>query len=195
MGSELLRSFPESFETERLLIRAASPDDAEQANAAVIESRAELTPWISWAEKEVDLDAVRESLVRARARFLLREDLRFHLFLRDEPATFVGACGLHRMDWRVPRLEIGYWLRTRFAGHGYATEAVRGMTDFAFRELDAQRLEIWCDARNERSAAVAHRAGFTQEALLRDYDRDTAGELSDALWFGLVRSDWETGAK
>ena len=192
MTSELLRSFPESFETERLLIRAASPDDAEQANAAVNESRAELVPWISWADKELDLDAVRENLVRARARFLLREDLRFHLWLRDEPGRFVGSVGLHRMDWRVPRLEIGYWLRTRFAGRGYATEAVRGLRDFAFRELGAERLEIWCDARNERSAAVARRAGFTQEALLRNYDRDTAGELADALWFGLVRSDWET---
>jgi len=191
MGSELLRTFPESFETERLLIRAASPDDASQANAAVIESRAELTPWISWAAQELDLDAVRESLVRARARFLLREDLRFHLCLRDAPEQLVGACGLHRMDWSVPRLEIGYWLRTRFAGRGYATEAVRGITDFAFRELGAERLEIWCDARNQRSASVARRAGYQQEALLRHYDRDTAGELSDALGFAMLREEWD----
>lgn len=191
MGSELLLAFPESFDTERLLIRAAGPEDAEAANAAVVESRAELTPWINWAEQEVDLDAVRENLVRARARFILREDLRFHLFLRDESASFVGSTGLHHIDWKVPRFEIGYWLSTRFTGRGYATEAVRGVTDFAFRQLDAERLEIWCDARNERSAAVARRAGFTQEAVLRNYERDTAGELSDALWFGLLREEWQ----
>jgi RimJ/RimL family protein N-acetyltransferase len=191
MGSELLRSFPESFETERLLIRAVLPEDAAAAHAAVAESRTELTPWIDWAEQDLDLDAVRESLVRARARFMLREDLRFHLFLRDDPQEFVGSTGLHHIDWSVPRLEIGYWLRTRFAGQGYATEAVRGITDFAFGELDAERLEIWCDARNERSAAVARRAGFRQEALMRHNERDTAGGLSDSLGFGLLRAEWQ----
>lgn len=194
MRSELLAEFPESFETERLLVRAAGPEDAEAANAAVVESRTELTPWINWADQELDLDAVRENLVRARARFILREDLRFHLFLRDDPASFVGSAGLHHIDWSVPRFEIGYWLSTRFTGRGYATEAVRGMTDFAFRQLRAERLEIWCDARNERSAAVARRAGFTQEALLRNYERNTANNLSDALWFGLLREEWQAQA-
>jgi RimJ/RimL family protein N-acetyltransferase len=192
MGSELLRNFPESFETERLFIRAAAPEDANEANAAVIESRAELTPWMSWAEQELDLDAVRENFIRARVRFMLREDLRFHLFLGTDRQRFVGSTGLHRIDWSVPRLEIGYWLRTSFTGQGYATEAVRGLRDFAFRELDAERLEIWCDARNERSAAVARRAGFTQEALLRRNERDTAGELSDSLGFAMLREEWRT---
>ena len=191
MARDLLRDFPESFETERLSIRAAAPEDASEAHAAVTESRTELTPWISWAEQELDLDAVRENLVRARARFMLREDLRFHLFLRDDPQRFVGSTGLHHIDWAVPRLEIGYWLRTRFAGQGYATEAVRGITAFAFRELGAERLEIWCDARNERSAAVARRAGFRQEALLLHNERDPAGELCDSLGFGLLREDWQ----
>lgn len=191
MASDLLRDFPDSFETERLSIRAAAPEDASEARAAVAESRTELTPWISWAEQELDLDAVRENLVRARARFMLREDLRFHLFLRGDPQRFVGSTGLHHIDWAVPRLEIGYWLRTRFAGQGYATEAVRGVTAFAFRELEAERLEIWCDARNERSAAVARRAGFRQEALLRHNERDTAGSLCDSLGFALLREDWQ----
>ncbi|HEX5396733.1 MAG TPA: GNAT family protein [Candidatus Limnocylindria bacterium] len=191
MGSELLKTFPESFVTERLLLRAAGPEDASEANTAVVESRAELAPWMSWAAQELELDAVRENFVRTRARFMLREEMRFHLFLRDDPGSFVGSCGLHRIDWSVPRLEIGYWLRTSFTGQGYATEAVRGITDYAFRELDAERLEIWCDARNERSAAVARRAGFTQEALMRHNERDAAGELSDSLGFALLREEWE----
>ncbi len=190
MRSELLAEFPDSFETERLFIRAAGREDAAAAYAAVSASRAELTPWISWAEQEPDLDAVRESLVRARARFTLREDLRFHLFLREDRACFVGSTGLHHIDWSVPRFEIGYWLDTRFTGQGFATEAVRGITDFAFRELEAERLEIWCDPRNERSAAVARRSGFRQEALLRHNERDTAGELCDSLCFGLLREEW-----
>ncbi len=191
MASDLLRDFPESFETERLLIRAAAPEDAEELHAAIVDSHAELAPWISWVEDEQNLDVVRADLVRARARWLLREDLRLLLFLRDEPHRLIGSSGLHHIDWSVPRLEIGYWLRTRFSGNGYATEAVRGITAFAFSELHAERLEIWCDAANERSAAVARRAGFTQDALQRHNSRNTAGELCDSLGFALLLDDWQ----
>jgi RimJ/RimL family protein N-acetyltransferase len=191
MASDLLRDFPESFETERLLIRVPHPEDAEEMHAAIVESYAELALWISWAWDPQELDAVRADLVRARARWILREDLRLLLFLRDEPRRLVGSSGLHHIDWTVPRLEIGYWLRTGCTGRGYATEAVRGITAFAFQHVGAERLEIWCDQRNERSAAVARRAGFTQDALQRHNSRNTAGELCDSLGFGLLREEWE----
>ena len=32
--------------------------------------------------------------------------------------------GLHRIDWAVPKFEIGYWARTSHAGRGYITEDV-----------------------------------------------------------------------
>ncbi len=191
MGSQLLREFPDSFETERLLIRAPRPEDAPEVHAAIVESSAELRAWMPWAEREQDLDAVREDQINAHARFILREDLRLHLHLRDAPERLIGSSGLHRIDWSVPRFEIGYWLRTGFAGRGFATEAVRGIAAFAFRELGAERIEIWCDARNERSAAVARRAGFRQEATLRHNRRDTAGNLRDSLGFGMIRAEWE----
>ena len=91
--------------------------------------------------------------------------MRLHVYLRDG-GGFVGSSGLHRIDWTVPRFEIGYWIRTSMTGHGFATEATRRIADFAFDELGAERVEIWCDAANERSAAVAVRAGFELEARL-----------------------------
>ena len=108
------------------------------------------------------------------------------LYLRDG-GGFVGSSGLHRIDWTVPRFEIGYRIRTTMAGRGFATEATRRMADFAFDELGAERVEIWCDAANERSAAVAQRAGFTYEARLIRNRRDTAGELTDSLCFARLR--------
>jgi ribosomal-protein-serine acetyltransferase len=122
-------------------------------------------------------------LVRqARARFLQREDLWLLLLLKGTH-TLVGGSGLHAINWDVPRFEIGYWVRRRFAGQGYITEAVRGITRFAFETLGARRVEIRCDAHNERSQAVAKRAGYKLEATLHSHSLTPDGELRDTLIF------------
>lgn len=184
MPEPILRDFPESFETERLTIRAPRPGDGTALNAALRDSWSELAEWMPWAAG--DPPAVEESEERmreAQAKFLLREDLWLLLFLKGTQ-TLVGSSGLHRIDWKVPKMEIGYWVRTPYAGRGYITEAVKGIANFALHQLGARRLEIRTDARNERSAAVARRAGFTLEATLRNDGRHHhTGELRDTLVF------------
>jgi RimJ/RimL family protein N-acetyltransferase len=113
---------------------------------------------------------------RAHIRFLAREDLAFGLFLK-ETSTLVGAIGLHRMNWNVPKFEIGYWLRSSFTGQGYMTEAVAAITSFAFKMLDAKRVEIRADDRNERSWRIPERLGFQLEGILHNDGRDAAGTL------------------
>jgi ribosomal-protein-serine acetyltransferase len=104
--------------------------------------------------------------------------------------TLVGSSGLHRINWEVPKFEIGYWVRARFAGQGYISEAVTAISDFAFETLGARRVEIRLDAQNERSEAIPRRLGFALEGRLRNEDRDhLTGELRDTLVFAKVRAD------
>jgi RimJ/RimL family protein N-acetyltransferase len=104
--------------------------------------------------------------------WLTRENLVMGLFRKPDGCRHQRV---HRMDWSVPRFEIGYWVRTNLQGQGYITEAVNGITAFAFSVLNAQRIEIRCDARNTRSAAVAERAGFALEARLHHDTRAPDG--------------------
>jgi RimJ/RimL family protein N-acetyltransferase len=185
----ILRDFPESFETERLIARAPMPGDGVEMRAAVIESLHELRPWLAWAQDPLTPEDYEENVRLARARFQLREDLRFQLYLRSDPGTLVGSSGLHHIDWDAGRFEIGYWLRTRFTGQGFMTEAVRGITRYAFRELGANRLEIWCDSRNVRSAEVARRVGFVHEGTLIDHTRAQDGTMATGLCYRMLRSE------
>lgn len=182
----ILREFPDRFESERLLLRTPLPGDGADVHAAIEESLAELRPWMPWSHGEQSVEMVEANVREAYADFLARRDLRLHLYLRDG-GEFVGSSGLHRIDWAVPRFEIGYWLRTSMSGRGFATEATRRIAGFAFDELRAERVEIWCDARNERSAAVATRAGFTLEARLSRNRIGADGTLSDSLCFVRLR--------
>lgn len=190
MKPPILRDFPESFETERLLIRSPLPGDGQEVFAAVTESLAELTPWMPWPKEHRSVEDSEASVRRARARFLERADLRLLLFLKGTQ-TLVGGSGLHRIDWTVPKFEIGYWCRTRFTGQGYVTEAVRGISDFAFDVLDARRVEIRCDSRNLSSARVAERAGFRLEGELRNNELDTGGVPRNTLVYAMIPEEHE----
>jgi RimJ/RimL family protein N-acetyltransferase len=181
IDNPLLLDFPDQFETERLIIRAPRAGDGTTINDAIRESIHELRLWMTWAQT---MPAVEETEIHVRGaltHFLKREELPLSLW-RKTDGQFVGGSGLHRIDWSVPRMEIGYWCRTSLAGQGYITEAVNGITHFAFEHLHAQRLEIRCDARNTRSAAVAERAGYVLEARLHRHTRAADGVgLRDTL--------------
>lgn len=170
--------FPEQFETERLILRPPKPGDGANMHAAVIESVAELRPWLPWAINPANAEEYEVLCRRKYAEWLLREDLMLTLW-RKSDGKFVGGSGLHRINWSVPCVEIGYWCRSALAGQGYITEAVIGITRFAFEHLRAQRSEIRVDVGNTRSIAVAERAGYTREAVMARNMRGTDGTLRD----------------
>jgi RimJ/RimL family protein N-acetyltransferase len=181
----ILLDVPLSFETERLLIRAPMPGDGAELNAAVGETHEELKRWMPWAQKKPSVEEHEAHSREAHAKFLVRKDLPLRLWLKDGK-TLVGSSGCHPRDWDVPRFEIGYWCRTRFQRQGYITEAVRAIAGFGFETFDAKRIEIRCDARNERSRRVAERAGFRLEAKLVNECRALDGSLRTTMVYALV---------
>lgn len=185
MKPPILRDFPQSFETERLLIRSPLPGDGPELHAAIKESLGELSPWMPWPREHTTVEDSEASARRARVAFLDRSELRLHLYLKGT-GTLIGSSGLQRIDWGVPKFEIGYWCRTGFTGRGYATEAVRAITAFAFDALGARRVEVRCDSRNLPSARVAERAGFRLEGELRNNEIGTDGAPRNTLIYAVI---------
>src|SRR5271170_5553741 len=139
----LLMDIPEQIVTQRLIVRCAQPGEGSAVNAAIADSINELRPWMPWAQTMPTVDDTELHTRRAHARFHTREDLNYRGWLKGDN-TFVVGGGLHRIDWSVPKFEIGYWVRTPLAGRGYVTELVRALTTLAFDLLRAQRVEIHC---------------------------------------------------
>ncbi len=181
---------PQRISSERLDIVGPRQErldaDAAELNAAIVETIDELTPWMPWARPVPSVQQTRDNLLRAEEKWRRRTELRLLLFLKGT-GTLVGSSGLHDLEWEIPRFEIGYWIRSRFAGQGYATEAVRAIAQMAFTSLGACRLEIRTSASNQRSIAVARRAGFELEAVLRDDMRLGDGTLCDSHIYTRLR--------
>ncbi|MFD3682718.1 GNAT family N-acetyltransferase [Streptomyces sp. NPDC058613] len=108
-----------------------------------------------------------------------REDTGYSFAVRLGPGgPLVAAVGVHV---RPPDgYEIGYWAVKEHRGRGYMTEAVDAVARWAFTVLDVPRLEWRAEVGNAGSLAVARKAGFRMEGILR------AGHLHN----GTARDCW-----
>lgn len=182
MSERILLDMPDQFETERLLLRVPLPGEGATRFAAIEETANELRPWTFVTHQELTLSDSEARCRRDRARFMAREEFQFHIWRKGDMA-FVGVVFLRTFDWHIPCFEIGYWQRTSMSGSGYMTEAVKAMAQYGFTYLGAKRLELFCNPRNQRSARVAERAGFTLEAHLKRDWRGPNGDLTDSLLY------------
>lgn len=185
----LMIDLPAEVPAGRFVLRAPRAGDGVLLNAAVCASIAALRPWMPWAQQAPTLAESELECRRMAARFARREDL--PLFIvepgPDGAERIVGGTGLHRIDWSVPRFEIGYWRRSDDGRRGMVAEAVRCVNRLAFDRLGAQRVEIRMDSRNSASRRVAERAGFTFEGLLRRDTLTVDGKPRDTLVYSRVR--------
>ncbi|WP_338754744.1 GNAT family N-acetyltransferase [Bacillus sp. FJAT-52991] len=182
----ILIDFPQEIYTERLHIRIPLPGDGEALYQAIQSSFDELKPWLPFVHHEQSLEGAEANVREAYAKFITREDLRLHLFKKDT-GEFIGSSGLHRMDWKVRKFEIGYWLDTKFSGYGYMTEAVKAIIDFAFDHLEANRVEIKCDPDNKRSRAIAEKLHFTLEGIIRNDQLSADGsQIRDTCMYARI---------
>ncbi|GAK39143.1 GNAT family N-acetyltransferase [Paenibacillus urinalis] len=183
----ILIDFPNQFTTERLLIRIPQPGDGKIVYESIISSINELKQWLPFAQYEQSEQTIEANLREAHVKFIKREDLRFLIFDK-ETNQFIGSSGLHRPDWEIGKFEIGYWIDTRKSGNGYMTEAVQGITNFAFAELKARRVEIRCDTLNYKSKAIPERIGFQFEGTLRCDDLSVdKSQTRDTHIYALVK--------
>jgi len=183
----LLLEFPTEFYTERLLIRMPKPGDGKAVFDAIQASIDELKPWMPFAHKEQSEEETEINIRDSYTKFIKREDLRLLIFHMDT-GDFIASSGLHRINWSVPKFEIGYWIDTRYSGKGYITEAVQGISKFAFSKLKARRIEIRCDSKNDKSRKVPERLGFTLEGILKNNAISADGkELRDTCIYAMVK--------
>lgn len=103
--------------------------------------------------------------------------------VRRERGDLVGGVGVSFAEG-----EIGYWLGEDYWGNGYATEAVRALTDESFSRHSLPSL--WAAVRpgNDGSCRVLEKVGFLRKGTRAYQFRD--GKVQ-ALNFVLERGAWE----
>lgn len=159
---------PDSFRSERLLLRRWAPADAPALGPVLEANHDYLAPWIpARIATPAPLPELEARLAGFAAEFAAGREWRYGMFGVDDGEVY-GEVGLFPRNHvkRTPitdadRIEVGYWLRADRTGRGLATEAARAALALAVTLPGLRLAEIRCDARNLPSAAIPQRLGFT----------------------------------
>jgi RimJ/RimL family protein N-acetyltransferase len=84
-----------------------------------------------------------------------------------EEGEFLGLALAPRIEREARTAELGYIVAPSARGRGVATTALRLLTEWAFAELGALRLELLVGVENHASKRVAERNGYRLEGVLR----------------------------
>lgn len=116
----------------------------------------------------------------------------FGIFLKqDSHLVLVGGITLGDVQYAAAQKgTVGYWMGLPYAGQGLMTEALRLVCDFAFDDLNLQRVEASCLPRNEASKAVLRHCGFEEEGYAKAY-LQINGVREDHLLWGKSRPVFE----
>lgn len=104
----------------------------------------------------------------------------------------IGNCGLHRVDARNRRAEVGILIGEPSArGKGYGTEAMRLLVDFAFTALGLHSVMLWTYEYNLPGQRAYAKVGFREMGRRREA-RWHNGRFWDEIAMDLLASEFES---
>jgi [ribosomal protein S5]-alanine N-acetyltransferase len=97
-----------------------------------------------------------------------------YFFVDGGAAALVGNGGFHEPPNDAGELEFGYEIAPEFQNRGYATEAARGLAEFAFADARVRRVVAHTLAHKNASNAVLIKAGFQ---FVEELPNDEVGKV------------------
>ena len=158
------------LETPRLILRPFQDSDLEPFVA--YRSDPEVARYQSW-EAPYSVESAMEFIAEMKHKQPAVQGEWYQLAVElKQDAPLIGDCAFHILAHDARQAEIGFTLARPYQGHGYATEAVTRLLDYAFRDLGLHRVIASCDVDNLASARLLERAGMRRE-----------GHFIENIWF------------
>ncbi len=122
----------------------------------------------------------------------LREQSSYELGVTlSENDEVIGMIGLKNID-RGNKLsaEIGYWLGKKYWRQGMISEAANLILDFAFNDINLNKVFAKVMEPNEASVKLLEKLGFKKEGLLRKYEKRN-GTWMNVVYLGLLKKEFK----
>lgn len=122
-------------------------------------------------------------------------DAEFAISLATDPdATYIGAVGVHGIDWRNRHAELGIAIgRKDLQGQGLGTEAIGLMLGYAFDFLNLHKVNLVYFEYNARGRCCYDKCGFVEEGRVRE-QRYYAGRYWDVIRMGMTEEEYRRRA-
>ena len=175
---------PITTESDHLLLRTMLPEDVTETYVSWMNDPS-VTQFLESRFEKHTLENLREYVGR-----MLGSPNTVLLAILEKPGLrHIGNLKLGPIESVHERSEIGILIGEKDAwGHGYATEAIKTISRFAFQELGLRKLTAGCYATNVGSRRAFEKAGFTCEAVRPRHYR-SGEQIVDAVLLGRFRHD------
>ncbi len=174
------------LETERLLLRPFSVDDAEAVynNWA---SDPEVTKYLSWPT-HTSIEVTRNVRFLDAENYEKPDHYNWAIVLKELGEPIGALSGYVEED--VDAVHLGYCIGKPWWRQGITSEAVREILRFFFEEVEVQRVSAFHDPENAASGAVMRKCGMTYEGTLRRHDRSNRG-IVDKASYSILREEYQ----
>jgi len=174
------------YETRRLILKVLGPDYANDVLRFYLRDRELFEQFEADRSPNFYTDGHQRTILQLEYGLTLKlAQVRFYVFLKDDPETIIGTVCLYDISNSYSRAEIGYKFSSAYHHKGYATEAVEKLIDIAFSDLNLHRLCAHVQDDNIPSIRLLIGLGFEKEGICRDY-LCLNGIWTDHLQYSLV---------
>lgn len=173
------------LETERMLLRAFTPDDAPAV--LLYRSNADAMRYIPRPIQSTLDDAL--NMIREITDMIAANDGICWAMELKSNREVIGSMSYHLIHKQHHRAELGYMIHPSHWGKGYVSEAVKALLDYGFDDLKCHSLEAIIDPLNTASERVLLKAGFVKEGHFKENFVHN-GEFTDTAIYSLLREDY-----
>jgi ribosomal-protein-alanine N-acetyltransferase len=154
-----------------------------------IMSDAETLRYLDW--KTLDDEEVRQWLVREDRVRHLEADRYFYFGVELLSAEkLIGLVSFCYRGQESRDAGFNVVVNRNLRRQGFGAEIVRGALEFAFGELNLQRVAVGCDSRNVAGIGMLRKAGMRGEGESLEAER-IRNEWVDTVWFAKLRREYE----
>jgi len=173
------------LETKRLILRRLRPED--ENDVFEYASDEEVSRFVFWNTHR-SIEDSRNFINSTLGRYERDEAGEWGIVLKEEN-KLIGTIGFTGFDSRSRRAEIGYVLSRKYWGQGIMPEALNRLLEFAFTEMDLNRVECHHVSPNEKSGRVMQKVGMSYEGTARE-KVFFKGQFWDLKQYAILKSDW-----
>lgn len=147
------------FETKRLILRERVTADLDECME--MERDPEVMKHLPESRNIVHDEAKHKAFIMDKMTTVFAEGLGYWTIeTKEQENEFVGWILLIPVDTVGPEIEMGWRLKRKFWGNGYASEAAQAVLDYALYELKLSAVIAEIVEDNHASIALAEKLGF-----------------------------------
>lgn len=140
-----------------------------------------LNTWLSWPPFIKEVKDYKLFIKNSIVNFAEGKSMSCVIEYKNE---IVGVVHLSKILNSLKKVEVGYWLSSKYQGNGIITRAVKKLIEYAFNELKMEKVEISVATENHPSRAVCERLGFKNEGNITNSE-NLHGKIVDHVIYGL----------